>query len=185
MYIRWTVLLPQSDDAVRWPQLPFDVFRPVQDLPSMPQAQGRYQQAAIPHHDKEVRDQNGQVQITSTRKQKRHYYEHHTPNQQHQRYQQQRHSQPSSRATDVAYRGHESPTDSAAGSMASTFRRDENSRDIQRVPSEDGMGSVLGTIAGSDYSHNQDLHWRRSALKKFNKVSWHVFVNGRCVYAER
>lgn len=39
-----------------------------------------------------------------------------------------------------------------------------------QVPSEDGMGSVLGTLAGTEDSANEDLQWKRSALKKFHKV---------------
>lgn len=76
-----------------------------------------------------------------------------------------------SHPTGVAYRDRESPAHSASGSMASSFRRDESSRNIQQMPSEDGMGSVLGTIAGTEDSHNEDLQWKRSALKKFHKVS--------------
>lgn len=34
------------------------------------------------------------------------------------------------------------------------------------------MGSVLGTLAGTEDSANEDLQWKRSALKKFHKVGW-------------
>eukprot|EP00903_Cladosiphon_okamuranus_P012923 g12066.t1 len=57
-----------------------------------------------------------------------------------------------------------SPSHSQANSMASSFRN------IHQVPSEDGMGSVLGTLAGTEDSANEDLQWKRSALKKFHKV---------------
>eukprot|EP00752_Nemacystus_decipiens_P009662 g8631.t1 len=60
--------------------------------------------------------------------------------------------------------GPTSPSLSQANSMASSFRN------IQQVPSEDGMGSVLGTLAGTEDSANEDLQWKRSALKKFHKV---------------
>lgn len=38
------------------------------------------------------------------------------------------------------------------------------------MPSEDGMGSVLGAIGGTEEAANEDLQWKRNALKKFHKV---------------
>ncbi|CAM9824965.1 unnamed protein product, partial [Hapterophycus canaliculatus] len=60
--------------------------------------------------------------------------------------------------------GPSSPSHSQANSMTSSYRN------IKHVPSEDGMGSVLGTLAGTEDSANEDLQWKRSALKKFHKV---------------
>ncbi|CBN73904.1 expressed unknown protein [Ectocarpus siliculosus] len=57
-----------------------------------------------------------------------------------------------------------SPSHSQANSMSSSYRN------IQQLRSEDGMGSVLGTLAGTEDSTNEDLQWKRSALKKFHKV---------------
>lgn len=69
-----------------------------------------------------------------------------------------------------AFRDRLSPAHSAAGSMTSSFRREESSRNIPQVPSEDGMGSMLGAIADTEDAQNEDLQWKRSALKKFHKV---------------
>lgn len=49
-----------------------------------------------------------------------------------------------------------------------------------QIPSEDGMGSVLGTLAGTEDSTNEDLQWKRSALKKFHKV--HTLCSYPCVH---
>lgn len=38
------------------------------------------------------------------------------------------------------------------------------------------MGSVLGTLAGTEDSTNEDLQWKRSALKKFHKVCGCLFA---------
>ncbi|CAB1110914.1 unnamed protein product [Ectocarpus sp. CCAP 1310/34] len=57
-----------------------------------------------------------------------------------------------------------SPSHSQTNSMSSSYRN------IQQLRSEDGMGSVLGTLVGTEDSSNEDLQWKRSALKKFHKV---------------
>lgn len=68
---------------------------------------------------------------------------------------------------------------SPSNSIASSFRRADDGRSIPPMPSEDGMGSVLGTIGG-DEAANEDLQWKRSALKKFHKVRFRL---GVCVCA--
>lgn len=76
-----------------------------------------------------------------------------------------------------------SPSHSVSNSMASSYRR-EDSRTIPQQPSEDGMGSVLGTIAGTEDPANEDLQWKRSALKKFHKVkAWKGVMEGVGVLA--
>eukprot|EP00904_Undaria_pinnatifida_P002834 jgi/Undpi1/12551/HiC_scaffold_6.g02220.m1 len=67
--------------------------------------------------------------------------------------------------TGSAYRGAGSPSQSVDNSMTSSYRNN-----IPQIPSEDGMGSVLGTLAGTEDPANEDLQWKRSALKKFHKV---------------
>lgn len=60
--------------------------------------------------------------------------------------------------------------------MTSSYRNN-----IPQIPSEDGMGSVLGTLAGTEDPANEDLQWKRSALKKFHKVRGRYLLGVKCV----
>ena len=118
-----------------------------------------------PHYD--------HVRVTSNRQQ-----QHHQPPAQYHQQQQNQHQSMNagpgvsySSQMSGGYRERDSPVPSGAGSMTSSFRRDESSRNMSHMPSEeDEMGSVLGAIAATEDSQNEDLQWKRSALKKFHKV---------------